>query len=348
MIPHMTEKSLYLDAMSGKETPRPPVWMMRQAGRFLPEYRKIRNQHSFLEMMRNAELATTVSLQPIHRFGMDAIIMFCDILVTAEALGGQLDYFEGKGPIFENPIQNESDLKAYTIPDAEDALGYVSEVIKSIILEKDDHTPLIGFAGAPFTVGCYLIEGQMSKNLIKVKSMMGQNPELFKQVMTMLRTITIDYLNLQIKSGVDALQIFDSWSGALSYDDFIEHSIGEIKQIIAQLDNPNNIPVTVFCKGSSHYWKEIYTTGCDAISFDWQVDLKHVKDFRHPSMTMQGNLDPLMLFASDDILKAKVEKICQDMSPFQGFVFNLGHGIIPQTNPEKVALVVDTIKSFSK
>jgi uroporphyrinogen decarboxylase len=263
----MSTESLYLNAAKCKKTERPPIWMMRQAGRYLPEYRELRKKYSFMEMMHTPELAAEVTIQPITRFGMDAAIMFSDILITAQALGSDLDFVEGKGPVLSNPITSEESFN--TLLKKKDVSIFSSVETEIKILKKElGNTALIGFAGAPFTVASYMIEGGSSKDLKKTKQCMLNNPTLFNSIISELESITIDYLNKQIAAGVDALQLFDSWTNTLSWNDFNEISSKPLQRIIQSLDNPKNIPITIFCKNSGLFYPMLENTGCNAISLD--------------------------------------------------------------------------------
>lgn len=336
----------YIRACECKKTDRPPVWMMRQAGRYLPEYRKCRHSISFKEMMKTPELACKVTLQPIDRFGMDAAILFSDILVTADCLGASFDFIEKQGPIFDDPIRTLADVAKLTCENVPEALSYVTQTISLLKPElKERQTPLIGFAGAPFTVASYMIEGGPSQHLKKSKSMMTQAPEIIDALIKKLTHVTIDYLNAQINAGVDALQLFDTWAGLLDPAFYEKYSYHPITEIISNLNNPTNIPVTVFSKQSAAHLSKLIQTGATVISLDWQCDLKEMKTRIPSSIAIQGNLDPHWLYAPEQTLIRHVEKQVAIMSDRPGYIFNLGHGIMPDVDPEKVKCVVDTIKN---
>tara|TARA_A100001015_G_scaffold261277_1_gene306672 strand:- start:196 stop:1236 length:1041 start_codon:yes stop_codon:yes gene_type:complete len=339
------KNSLYIKAANGIKTERPPIWMMRQAGRYLPEYQAIRKKHSFLEMLKSPDLATEVTLQPIQRFEMDAAIMFSDILVTAQALGSRLDYIEKKGPVFENPIRTKNDIGNCIIKPTTETLPYILEEIKQLKSELG-HTPLIGFAGAPFTVGAYMIEGHLTPQLSILKKIRYTSPEIIHSLLDKLTTVTIDYINEQIKAGIDALQIFDTWAGILTHEDCSTFSLNYIEKIIKSIKNPNNIPITLFCKGTTGIAERMINLQPNVIALDWQTDLDWALNTIPKNIAMQGNLDPLALQGTPEILLQQVSKILEKMKHRKGFIFNLGHGVLPQTDPENVRQVVEYIKSF--
>lgn len=340
--------TLYVNAALCRNTQRPPIWMMRQAGRYMKEYRAIRERYSFLEMLRLPELAAEITLQPIDAFGMDAAILFSDILVTAEALGASLSFTEGKGPVFSQPIRSGQALALLNGTDIELKLSHIFEEIRLLLPELEKRqVPLIGFAGAPFTVASYLIEGQSSSSLKIVKQLLYSDPAFVHGLLELLANVTVRYLNGQIRAGVHALQIFDTWAGLLSWEDARVFSVNYIADIISRLDNPANIPVTVFCKGSSAFYPMLAGTGAQVIGLEWQADLKRVREEIGPAVALQGNLDPYLLYAPDEVLRDRVNRILSDMAGDSGFIFNLGHGIMPDMSPEKVRLVVETVQSFS-
>ncbi len=339
--------SLYERAARNEATSRPPIWMMRQAGRYLPEYRALREKYSFLQMMRTPELATEITLQPIRRFGFDAAILFSDILVTASALGSDLDFVEKKGPVISNPIRTLQDVQALQIIPAEQSIYYVMDAIKLLLPElKATGTPLIGFCGAPFTVASYMIEGGSSADLTRTKQMIGNDPACFQALMDVLTDISISYLNAQIKAGVQALQIFDTWAGLLSWADFNTFIIPSLRRLIEGLDNPNQIPISVFSRSTSTFGPVLSKLPIQVLSVDWQSSLPDLRSRLRQDLAIQGNLDPGLLLADPRILKARVLNILNDMHPFKGFIFNLGHGITPNVNPDHVKCVVDTVQNY--
>ena len=340
--------SIYLQATKGIKTPRPPIWMMRQAGRYLPEYRKIRDQYGFLEMIKTPELASEISLQPIRRFGFDAAILFSDILVVAQGLGMTLRFQEGRGPIFDFPVKTMKDIDSLSCDGLCDRVSYVFKTIETLRPALDRlTTPLIGFSGGPFTVAAYMIQGSGHETLKPLKTAMGQDPKLVHAVLKKVAQATIDYLNAQIRAGIDALQIFDTWAGLLSWQDFDEFVMPYLSQVLSELENPKEIPVTLFCKNSSIFAPFLTTLPIQVISLDPHAKLSKIRKTIPSSIALQGNLDPMALYASKETLRDHVSSILNDMAGQPGYIFNLGHGIFPDTQPEAVRQVVDQVKKFS-
>lgn len=342
----MPNSHLFIKAAFSKPTPRPPVWMMRQAGRFMKEYWAIKEKYTFLEMVKIPEIAADVTMLPVDLLGIDAAIMFCDILVTAEAMGGGLSFHPGKGPKFSNPVRSAADIEALRIPDVYESLGYVADMIKIVQERLNKSIPLIGFAGAPFTVMSYLVEGESSKDFKNTKLLMNNHPALAHALLEKITRVTIDYLNLQIKAGVNALQIFDSWAGALSWDDYEEFSHRYIKQIIAEV-HVKGIPIISFCKGSSVFAPMMATAGPDVISVDWNADLPSLKRSLPQGIAVQGNLDPFILYADKPVIKKKIHQLFDRMEGENGFIFNLGHGIMPDIPFDNVKYAIDIVKEYS-
>ena len=339
---------LYYQATHCIPTQRPPIWLMRQAGRYMPEYRALRKRYSFFDMIKTPELATEITLMPIQQFGFDAAILFSDILVTAEALGSPFHFVEKKGPVFDSPIQTMAQAEELDTRYALENLQFVFDAIRSIkIALAPYNVPLIGFAGAPFTVASYMIEGASSPDLKHVKSLIYHSPDLIHTVLEKLCTVTIDYLNHQIVSGVDALQLFDTWACHLSYQDFKTISLPYIKRIIKGLKNPNRIPITLFCKGSGLFTSLLIETGATVISLDWTCDLAQTAQQIPANIAIQGNLDPDLLYAPKPLLKERVQACLSAMSDRPGYIFNLGHGLKPDMDPDQVRTVVETVKEWS-
>jgi uroporphyrinogen decarboxylase len=340
--------SLFIKAALSQETERPPVWMMRQAGRFMPEYWEIKNKYSFLEMCKTPEIAADVTMLPVDLLGIDAAILFSDILVTGEAMGGDLSFEQGVGPKFANPVRTAQDIDALDV-DVTHRLQYVADAIK-VIQQRlsalgDKQIPLIGFAGAPFTVMSYLVEGGSSKDFKLTKLMINNHPELAHKLLSKIATVTADYLNLQIAAGVNAVQIFDSWALALSWDDYTEFSHRYIKEIISKL-NRKDIPVISFCKGSSVFAPLMAEAKPDVVSIDWNVDLRDIKQRLPQGMAVQGNLDPFILYADKKVIKEKIHKLFERMRGEKGFIFNLGHGIMPDIPFDNVKYAIEVVKEF--
>lgn len=336
--------TLFLDAAFSKQTERPPVWMMRQAGRFMPEYWEIKNKYSFLEMCKTPEIAADVTMLPVDLLGIDAAILFSDILVTGEAMGGDLSFTQGVGPKFANPVRTLQDVDALEV-DVLDRLQYVADAIKVIQQRLNGSIPLIGFAGAPFTVMSYLVEGGSSKDFKLTKLLMHNQPEVAHKLLAKIAKVTADYLNLQIAAGVNAIQIFDSWALALSWNDYQEFSHRYIQEIIANL-NRKDIPVISFCKGSSVFAPIMAEAKPDVISVDWNADLLNIKNSLPAGIAVQGNLDPHILYAEKHVIKKEIHRLFERMRGQNGFICNLGHGIMPDIPFDHVKYAIEVIKDF--
>lgn len=336
--------TLFLDAAFSKPTERPPVWMMRQAGRFMPEYWEIKNKYSFLEMCKTPELAADVTMLPVDLLDIDAAILFSDILVTGEAMGGDLSFTQGVGPKFANPVRTVQDIDNLNV-DCLDNLQYVADAIKVIQQRLNGRIPLIGFAGAPFTVMSYLVEGGSSKDFKLTKLLIHNQPELAHRLLAKIAKVTADYLNLQIAAGVNALQIFDSWALALSWNDYQEFSHRYIQEIIANL-NRKDLPIISFCKGSSVFAPIMAEAKPDVVSIDWNADLLNIKKALPAGIAVQGNLDPHILYADKPVIKKHILALFERMRGENGFIFNLGHGIMPDIPFDNVKFAIETVKAF--
>ena len=336
--------TLFLDAAFSKPTERPPVWMMRQAGRFMPQYWEIKNKYSFLEMCKTPEIAADVTMLPVDLLGIDAAILFCDILVTGEAMGGDLSFTQGVGPKFANPVRTLADVEALEV-DVMDRLQYVADAIKVIQQRLNGSIPLIGFAGAPFTVMSYLVEGGSSKDFKLTKLLIHNHPEIAHKLLAKIAKVTADYLNLQIAAGVNAVQIFDSWALALSWNDYQEFSHRYIQEIIANL-NRRDVPVISFCKGSSVFAPMMAEAKPDVVSIDWNADLLNIKNALPAGIAVQGNLDPHILYAEQHVIKKEIHRLFERMRGTEGFIFNLGHGIMPDIPFENVKYAIEVVKEF--
>jgi uroporphyrinogen decarboxylase len=336
--------SLLIKAAFSEKTERPPVWMMRQAGRFMPEYWKIKNKYSFLEMCKTPEIAADVTMLPVDLLGIDAAILFSDILVTAEAMGGDLSFTNGIGPRFANPVRNAADIDKLDV-EVVHKLQYVADAIKVIQQRLNGSIPLIGFAGAPFTVMSYLIEGGSSKDFKLTKLFMHNEPALAHKLLSKIAKVTADYLNMQIAAGVNAVQIFDSWAQALAWDDYKEFSHSYIAEIIGKL-NRKDVPMISFCKGSSVFAPLMAEAKPDVISIDWNADLKDIKQRLPKGIAVQGNLDPHILYADKKVIKERIYRLFDRMKDENGFIFNLGHGIMPDIPFDNAKYAVDIIKEY--
>jgi uroporphyrinogen decarboxylase len=321
----------------------PPIWLMRQAGRYMPDYRAIRARHSFLEMCHQPELIAEVTQLPIKAFGMDAAILFSDILVTAEALGVGLSFEDGRGPVVARPLNNEKDVKNLPQVNAEEKLGYVAEGIK--LVRRQLEVPLIGFCGAPFTVASYMIEGGSSSDLKKTKQWMLTNPESFHSLLEKITDLTLDYLTLQMDAGVDAIQIFDSWANQLGWNQFSEYSYKYMKKLTDYV-KARQVPVILFCKGSSVFAPLLKEALPSAISLDSNCNMAAMRKVIPFNIAIQGNLDPDILYAPHYKIEQEVRDLLNTMHGDPAFIFNLGHGIKPDTPYDAVRVLVDTVKSL--
>ncbi len=338
----------FLKACKGEKTDYTPIWIMRQAGRYLPEYHTVRRKGTFLELCKSPENAAEVTLQPIDILGVDAAILFSDILVPLEKMGAPLEFQEKKGPVFLNPIRDQKAVDALGIPDPEDDLGYVMDTIRILTKELKDRVPLIGFSGAPFTLATYLVEGGSSKNYINTKRMIYERPELYKALMDKITDCTIEYLKGQVAAGVQALQIFDSWAGVLAPCDFEVAGIPYVRKIIAALKEVTDIPIIYFANNGATLLNQSLTSGADVLGLDWRVNLDEVIKKVDGKVSLQGNMDPLALFLPDDKLEKRIANILQQAKGARGHIFNLGHGIVPETDPEKAKLTVKLVHEISK
>ncbi|MDI6800915.1 MAG: uroporphyrinogen decarboxylase [Thermodesulfovibrionales bacterium] len=334
----------FLKACRGEKTAYTPVWIMRQAGRYLPEYQKVRGKVDFLTLCKTPELAAEVTIQPVEILKVDAAILFSDILIPVESMGMKLEFSENKGPILYDPIRDEIDvLKLKNIKPEED-VPFVAEAIK--ILTRELKVPLIGFSGAPFTLATYMIEGGSSKNYINTKRMMYQTPELFNNLMAKITDVVINYLHSQISAGVQAVQIFDSWAGILSPVDFQGFALPYVKKIISALKSKYDIPVIYFAFNGSTMLKLVKQSGADVLGLDWRIDIADAADAVNREVSLQGNLDPCTLFGTKDLIKARVANILNSAKGAKGHIFNLGHGILPETPVENAIAMVEAVHAL--
>ncbi len=339
------KNDLILRTAKGEKTERTPVWLMRQAGRILPEYRKVRESvNGFKELVTNPALAAEVTIQPVDILGVDAAIIFSDILVIPEAMGLPYEMIEAKGPLFPKTIQSESDMQQLKEKEAAaDELQYVYDAIKITKKELNGRVPLIGFAGAPFTIMAYMVDGGGSKTFSKTKKMLYAEPALAHALLSKITSATIAYLKRQITAGADMLQIFDSWAGILAPDVYNEFSLKYISDICNAI---NEVPITVFAKGAFFARKEMAALKCNTIGLDWNMDIKESRAIIGESKTLQGNLDPCVLYASFDDIKKETHKMLNVFGPYK-HIANLGHGVYPDTDPEKVKFFIETVKEYS-
>jgi uroporphyrinogen decarboxylase len=338
------QNDLILRAARGEDIERYPVWLMRQAGRILPEYRAVRNSLSgFKELVETPELAAEVTIQPVDILGVDAAIIFSDILVVPEAMGLEYQMLERRGPWFEETIRTQSEMKKITSDfDIEDRLGYVLDAIKITNKELNGRVPLIGFAGAPWTIFCYMTEGQGSKTFSVARKILYTNPELAHQLMESITHVTIKYLKAQVIAGAHMLQLFDSWAGILGPDQYAEFAIPYIKKIADAIDE---VPLTLFSKGAHHSYDALAALKCNTIGVDWQIDMSLARKLVGNNRTLQGNLDPCALYASDAKVVESTNVLIKSFDNKRHIV-NLGHGVYPDVEPEKVKIFVETVKNF--
>ena len=340
------KNDLLLRAARGEKTERTPVWLMRQAGRILPEYRQVRNSlRDFIELVKTPERAAEVTIQPVDILGVDAAIIFSDILVIPEAMGCPYEMVEKRGPIFPKTIATEQDLARLKIADAEADLGYVLEAIRVTKKELNGRVPLIGFAGAPFTLFCYMVEGSGSKTFSKARRMLYTQPALAHALMQKITDSTIAYLQAQVQAGADLLQIFDSWAGILGPEQYRTFSLRYIRQICEAL-TATGVPITVFAKGAWFALEEIAQLPCHTIGLDWHMDPLDSRMRVGANRTLQGNLDPCVLYGKAGDVAAATRKMLDNFGPHR-HIANLGHGVYPDTDPEMVKVFIETVKEYS-
>lgn len=342
----------YLKALLREPVDMTPVWMMRQAGRYLPEYKATRAQAGdFMSLCRNADLACEVTLQPLRRYDLDAAILFSDILTIPDAMGLGLSFGAGEGPKFAHPIERKADVDNLPIPDPEGELQYVMNAVRTIRRELKGEVPLIGFSGSPWTLATYMVEGSSSKAFTKIKKMLYADPKLLHSLLDKLANSVILYLNAQIKAGAQSVMVFDTWGGVLAHRDYKEFSLQYMHKIVDGLLRENDgrrVPVTLFTKGGGLWLEAIADTGCDAVGLDWTVDIADARARVGHKVALQGNMDPSVLYASPERIEQEVQAILAGFGNGSGHVFNLGHGIhqdVPEQSPK---VFVDAIHAFSK
>jgi uroporphyrinogen decarboxylase len=346
------QNDTFLRALLRQPTDYTPVWLMRQAGRYLPEYKATREKAgSFMGLATNPDLATEVTLQPIDRYPLDAAILFSDILTVPDAMGLGLYFVEGEGPKFERPLRSEADVQALRLPEP-GSLDYVFKAVTQIRTTLNGRVPLIGFSGSPWTLACYMVEGQGSREFHTIKKMLYSRPDLMHHILDINARAVAEYLNAQIEAGAQAVMIFDSWGGALADGAYQQFSLQYMQRVVAQLKREHDgvrIPAIVFTKGGAHWAEEIAAIGADAIGLDWAANIGKVRAAVGDKVALQGNLDPAILFAGPDQIRAEVCRVLDSYGPHTtGHVFNLGHGISQFTPPESVAAMVDAVHSHSR
>ena len=342
---NLDQNNPFLMACQRKTTSYTPIWLMRQAGRYMKEYRALRKKYSFLEMCKNSQLAVEVTLQPIHQIRVDAAIIFADILLPLEPMGIELEFAKDEGPVFHHPIREMKQIEKLRIIDPEGDLPFLMEAIRLVRKELDGKIPLLGFSGAPFTLASYIIEGGHSKNYILTKGMMYQNPQAWDRLMEKLSEVLIRYLNAQIRSGVQAVQLFDSWVGCLSPTDYERYVLPHSKRVIDGVDR--TVPLIHFGTTTSTLLEGMKKAGGDVIGVDWRVDLGEAWSRIGYDVAIQGNLDPVVLLSSIDVIKEEAKRILDRVENRPGHIFNLGHGILPDTPVENVVALVDMVHEYS-
>ncbi len=342
----------FLRALLREPVPHTPIWIMRQAGRYLPEYNATRARAgSFLDLCKNPDFCTEVTLQPLARFDLDAAILFSDILTIPDAMGLGLQFAEGEGPRFERPLREEWEINDLTPPDPHDHLRYVLDAVAQIRKALDGSVPLIGFSGSPFTLACYMIEGRGGTDFERVKTMLYARPDLLHKVLDVNARAVTAYLNAQIEAGAQAVMIFDTWGGALSSAAYREFSLAYMERIVAGLKREHEgqrVPVVVFTKGGGLWLESMAAIGADALGLDWTVDIGEARRRVGDRVALQGNLDPSVLFAGPEAVQREARKVLDAYGTGSGHVFNLGHGISRFTPPGNVAVLVDTVHAESR
>ncbi len=341
----------FLRALLRQPVDRTPLWIMRQAGRYLPEYRATRAKAgNFLSLCKSPELACEVTLQPIDRFDLDAAILFSDILTVPDAMGLGLGFFEGEGPRFARPVRSASDVDRLPIPDPEGELKYVMDAVRTIRRELNGRVPLIGFSGSPWTLAAYMVEGEGSRDFSKAKAMMFDQPMLMERLLDKITQSVAAYLNGQIAAGAQAVMLFDTWGGMLSPRDYLRFSLEPMRQVIAQLTREiegRKVPVVLFTKGGGQWLEAMADSGADALGLDWTSDLAQARQRVGHKVALQGNMDPNVLYASPARIREEVASVLAAFGQGSGHVFNLGHGIHPGINPEHVAALVQAVREIS-
>ncbi|MBA2650832.1 MAG: uroporphyrinogen decarboxylase [Tatlockia sp.] len=342
-------ESLFIRALQRKSVPRTPVWFMRQAGRYLPEYRKVRAQAGdFLSLCKNPDLACEVALQPLRRYPLDAAILFSDILTIPDAMGLGLYFAEGEGPCFQRPIRDFKAIDSLVIPNPKNELAYVMDALSLIRREMPKHLPLIGFAGSPWTLACYMVEGRSSREFKQILHLLYTQPEATHLLLAKLAQAVTDYLDEQVNSGANALMIFDTWGGILTTESYQHFSLNYMAKIVADLKIKHpQIPIILFTKGGGQWLQQMAATNCDALGLDWTTELSVARALVGEKLALQGNLDPSVLLSNPECIRKQVKKVLASFGHGSGHVFNLGHGITPDVPAEHVAAMIDAVHEFS-
>lgn len=342
----------FLRALRREPTEHTPIWMMRQAGRYLPEYCETRRRAgSFLDLCKNKDLACEVTLQPLARYELDAAILFSDILTIPDAMGLGLYFAEGEGPRFERPLRDEWEIRNLCVPDPHAELQYVMDAVSEIRRALDGSVPLIGFSGSPWTLACYMVEGRSSSDYRKIKSLAYGRPDLMHHILAVTADAVVAYLNAQIEAGAQAVMVFDSWGGVLSEAAYQEFSLAYLKRVVSGLIRERDgvhVPSIVFTKGGGLWLDSIADIGSDGVGIDWTMDIGRARALVGDRVALQGNLDPFVLFAPPEVVAREATRVLDAYGPHPGHVFNLGHGISQFTPPESVSVLVDTVHEYSR
>lgn len=342
------KQSLFLRALRRQPVERTPVWIMRQAGRYLPEYRQTRLQAGdFLSLCKNPEFACEVALQPLRRFSLDAAILFSDILTIPDAMGLGLYFVEGEGPCFRHPLRDAQKINNLKVPEI-DSLAYVMDAVRLIRQEMPKELPLIGFSGSPWTLACYMVEGKSSRDFKHMLHLLYTESAVTHTLLSKLTTMVTDYLCGQIEAGANALMLFDTWGGILTSENYLNFSLHYMQQIVQQIKiSYPEVPIILFTKGGGQWLESMLITGCDALGLDWTCDLKSARLRVGNKVALQGNLDPIVLLTSKECIREEVKKILTSFGYGSGHVFNLGHGITPDVRPEHVAYMIEALHELS-
>ena len=338
----MNSRQRFLAACRKEPVDRPPAWMMRQAGRYLPEYREVRKGHDFLEMVHAPELSAEVTCQPIRRFGMDAAVVFCDILVPAEALGLVVDFVEGKGPVLSPPVRSRADIDRLKVFDARQDTPFLAETLKRVRAEIGEERALIGFCGAPFTVASYVVEGGTSRNYEHTKAMMLDAPGDFDELLKRIVDVSIPYLEMQLEAGADVVQVFDSWGGALDAATYRARLLPHLERLVGEVKK-TGAPVIVYANGCHHLLEVLADSGADVLGIDWRIDPADAIARVGSRVALQGNMDPTTLFASPEVVEREARKTLDAFANQEGYIFNLGSGILPKTPVPSVEALFRTV-----
>ena len=343
----MNSKERFLAACRGGETDRPPAWMMRQAGRYLPEYREVRSGSTFLGMVHDPDRAAEVTLQPIRRYGMDAAVIFCDILIPPAEMGQEVEFVEGRGPVLGPPIRTRDDVETLRDFDAREATEFLGNSIRNVRSELGDERAIVGFCGAPFTVASYMVEGQSSRNFENTKRLMLGEPVTFDRLLERVVDNSIGYLGNQVDAGADVLQIFDSWGGAIDAETYRARLLPHVERLVREA-KAFDVPVILYVNGCAHLLEVMVDSGADALGIDWRVDPAQAIARVGDRVALQGNLDPCTLFAPPDVVRREAQRVLDAFAPKRraknaGYVFNLGSGILPKTPLESVQALWDTV-----